>query len=322
MARFAARRILQSVAIVFIVASLTFVLLRIAPGDPARAQFRDVAVSQVVIDEYLRSWGLDRPIHIQYFRYLGNLVRGDFGLSFSLHRPTWEIIREALPNTLALGVAALGISFAIGMVLGTAQGANPNSRMDNSLTVATLAVFSMPIFWLGLMLMLVFGQGLGWFPVGGEASPASGGLPLFARVFDRLWHLVLPALTLGLGGTAVVARFHRAEMAEAFGENFIRTARAKGLTEKSVMLNHALRNALLPAITMFGLSLPVLFSGSVLVEYVFAWHGMGLAALEAVGRRDYNVVTGITVIGATLVVIGNIVADVLYRVADPRTSAP
>ena len=314
------RRLLQSVAIVFLVATLTFVLLRMAPGDPVSAQFRDITVSQEVIDEYRRSWGLDRSMPVQYVQFIGNLIRGDFGQSFSLQRPAWDIIREALPNTVVLALAALGISFATGMVLGTAQGANPNSRMDHTLTVITLAVFSMPIFWLGLMLMLVFGQWMGWFPIGGEVSPAYRGLPLVGQLTDRLRHLVLPALTLGLGGAAVVARFHRAAMAEAFAENFIRTARAKGLSEETIVLKHALRNALLPAITMFGLSLPVLFSGSVLVEYVFAWHGMGLAAFEAVGRRDYNVVTAITMIGATLVVTGNVVADLLYRLADPRTA--
>ena len=320
MVPFVVRRLLQSAAIVFLVATLTFVLLRMAPGDPVTAQFRDIAVSQEVIDEYRRSWGLDRSMPVQYVQFLGNLIRGDFGQSFSLHRPAWDVIREALPNTVVLALAALGISFATGMVLGTAQGANPNSRMDHTLTVITLAVFSIPIFWLGLMLMLVFGQWMGWFPIGGEVSPVYRGLPLVGQLADRLRHLVLPALTLGLGGAAVVARFHRAAMAEAFAENFIRTARAKGLSEQTVVLKHALRNALLPAITMFGLSLPVLFSGSVLVEYVFAWHGMGLAAFEAVGRRDYNVVTAITMIGATLVVTGNVVADLLYRLADPRTA--
>jgi peptide/nickel transport system permease protein len=316
--KFVVLRLLQSAAIVFLVATLTFVLLRMAPGDPVTAQFRDVTVSQEVIDEYRRSWGLDRSMPVQYVQFIGNLIRGDFGQSFSLQRPAWDVIREALPNTVVLALAALGISFATGMVLGTAQGANPNTRMDNALTVITLAVFSMPIFWLGLMFMLVFGQWMGWFPIGGEVSPAYRGLPLVGQLADRLRHLVLPALTLGLGGAAVVARYHRAEMAEAFTENFIRTARAKGLSEDTVILKHALRNALLPAITMFGLSLPVLFSGSVLVEYVFSWHGMGLAAFEAVGRRDYNVVTAITMIGAALVVTGSVVADLLTRLADPR----
>ena len=321
MTRFLVRRILHSVAIVFIVATITFLLVHIAPGDPATAQFRDRPVSPEIVAQYRRDWGLDRPLYQQYLSYLSNIARGNLGQSFSLNRPVSEVVRQALPNTVFLAVAALGISFAVGMVIGTAQGATPNSRFDHTLTAATLAVFSMPIFWFGLMMMLVFGQWLGWFPVSGATSPIYSALPFLGRVADRLHHLVLPALTLGLGGSAVVARFHRAEIAEAFAQDFIRTARAKGLSERDVVLRHALRNALLPAITMFGLSLPVLFSGAVLVEHVFAWHGMGLAAFDAVARRDYNVVTAIALFGAIMVVIGNVVADLAYRRVDPRTRA-
>jgi len=320
-ARFLARRLLHAVVIVFIVVTLTFLLVHLAPGDPATAQFRDVAVSAELVRQYRRDWGLDRPLAEQYVRYLGNVARGDLGPSFSLRRPVREVIRAALPNTVFLGMAALGLSFAVGIVIGTAQGASPGSRLDHTLTAVTLAVFSMPIFWFGLMLMLVFGQWLGWFPVSGATSALSAHLSFLGRAIDRFHHLVLPALTLGLGGAAVVARFHRAEIAEAFSQHFIRTARAKGLGERRVVAHHALRTALLPAITMFGLSLPVLVSGSVLVEYVFGWQGMGLAALDAVGRRDYNVVTAITLFGAAMVVAGNLLADLAYRAVDPRTRA-
>ncbi len=321
MIRFLARRIVHSVVIVFIVVTATFLLIHLAPGDQATAQFRDRPVSPEVIEQYRRNWGLDRPLYQQYAFYLSNIVRGDLGQSFSLRRPVREVIGQALPNTVFLAIAALGISFAVGMIIGTAQGATPNTRFDHTLTAVTLAVFSMPIFWFGLVLMLVFGQWLGWFPVSGTTSAVYSALPFLGRVGDRLHHLVLPALTLGLGGAAVVARFHRAEIAEAFSQNFVRTARAKGLSERDVVVHHALRNALLPAITLFGLSLPILFSGAVLVEQVFAWHGMGLAAYEAVGRRDYNVVTAIAMFGAIMVVVGNVVADLAYRAADPRTRA-
>jgi len=320
-ARFLARRLLHAVVIVFIVVTFTFLLIHLAPGDPATAQFRDQQVSPEVIAEYQRQWGLDRPLVEQYFRYLGNVVRGDLGHSFSRRGPVSDVIRDALPNTLFLGIAALGISFAVGIVIGTAQGATPRSRFDHTLTSITLAGFSMPIFWFALMMMLVFGQWLGWFPVSGATSAVTSHLPFLGRVADRFHHLVLPALTLGLGGAAVVARFHRAEIAEAFSQNFIRTARAKGLTERHVVFRHALRTALLPVITMFGLSLPVLISGSVLIEYVFGWEGMGLAAYNAVGLRDYNVVTAVALFGAVMVVAGNFVADLAYRAVDPRTRA-
>ncbi len=319
MARFLAQRIAHAAVVVFVVVTLSFALLHLAPGDPVRAQFRDRNVSPQVLEQYRRAWGLDQPLPQQYLRYLTNLARGDLGPSFALRRPVAQVIRESLPNTLLLAVTALGISFIVGMAVGTVQGSLPGSRLDHALTVATLALFAMPIFWLGLMLILVFGQWLGWFPIATPTSSVYSALPLAGRVLDRLHHLVLPALTLGLGGVAVVARFHRAEITEAFAEHFIRTARAKGVGERTVVLRHALRNALLPAITMFGLSLPVLFSGSVLVEHVFAWQGMGRAAIDAVASRDYNVVTGIAMVSAIMVVAGNIVADLLYRWADPRT---
>ena len=309
----------HAAVIIFVVATLSFFLLHLAPGDPASAQFRDRAVSPQVVEQYRHAWGLDQSLPQQYVRYLANLIRGDLGPSFALRRPVWQVIRESLPNTLLLAGAALGITFVAGMAVGTVQGSRPGSSLDHVLTFATLALFAMPIFWLGLMLILVFGQWLGWFPIATPASSVYSALPFLGRVFDRLYHLVLPALTLGLGGAAVVARFHRAEIAQAFAEHFIRTARAKGVEERAVVLHHALRNAMLPAITMFGLSLPVLFSGSVLVEHVFAWRGMGTAALDAVASRDYNVVTGIALVGAVIVVGGNVVSDLLYRWADPRT---
>lgn len=319
MTRFVVRRVVESVAIVFIVATTTFVLLHIAPGDPVSAQYGDRPIAPEIIARYRADWGLDRPLPVQYVRYLGRLARGDLGHSFSLQRPVRDVIGGALPNTLILSIAALAVSFAVGIAVGTVQGARPRSRVDNALSASTLMIFSVPIFWLGLMLLLVFGQILGWFPIGTNASPFSGSLPFWSRVADRLHHLVLPAVTLGLGGAAVIARFHRAEMTEAFAEAFIRTARAKGLPERRVVTRHALRNALLPAITIFGLSLPVLVSGAVLVETVFAWPGMGRAAVDAVARRDYNVVTGIAILGATFVILGNAVADLLYRWLDPRT---
>ena len=320
MGSFLVRRLVQAVAIVFFAATATFFLFHIAPGDPVSAQFGERLVSPQVVAQYRTAWGLDQPLRVQYTRYLAHLARGDLGRSFSLQRPVAEIIRDRLPNTMLLAVAALAISFVVGMTLGTIQGARTDSGLDHALTVVTLALFSTPVFWLGLVLLLVFGQALGWFPIGAAVSPVYSALPWFGKLVDRLHHLVLPALTLGLGGAAVVARFHRAEVAEAIAEAFVRTARANGISERTVLFRHALRNALLPAITLFGLSLPIVFSGAVLVEQVFGWPGMGLAAFEAVGRRDYNVVTGIALLGSVFVVAGNLLSDVLYRMADPRSA--
>ncbi len=247
-------------------------------------------------------------------------MRGDFGYSFSLNRPALDVIREVIPNTLILALAALVVDFSIGITVGTVQGARPHSRVDDTLTVVTVILFSMPVFWFGLMLIMVFAGQLHWFPAGGAVSPAAySTLSLFGKIADRLTHLILPAITLGLISAAGTARYHRGAMLDTITQDFIRTARAKGLSERAVMLRHALRHAILPAVTLFGLSLPVLLSGAVLVEAVFGWNGMGRLSVDSIFRRDYHVVTGAAILAAVMVVGGNLLADILYRVVDPRT---
>jgi peptide/nickel transport system permease protein len=227
---------------------------------------------------------------------------------------------ERVPNTLLLAAAGLVIMFALGIATGAVQGSRPASRTDDALSLVTLALYAMPVFWLGLMLLLVFGETLGWLPVGGTHDAVlHSNMGALGRIADRLRHLVLPALTLGLVGAAVTARYQRAAMLEVATQDFLRTARAKGLTERVVLVRHALRNALLPAITLFGLAFPLLLSGAVLVEKVFAWPGLGQLAVDAIHRRDYAVVTGAAIITAVMVVLGNVIADVLYRLVDPRT---
>ncbi len=315
-----ARRIAQAAAIVFLVATATFVLLQLAPGDPFSPQEESSRVPPSVIEQHRRNFGLDQPIHVQYWRYLSNLVRGDFGYSFSLNRPALDVIREVIPNTLILALAALVVDFSIGIAIGTVQGARPHSRVDDTLTVVTVILFSIPVFWFGLMLIMVFAGQLHWLPAGGAVSPAAySALPFFGKIADRLTHLILPAITLGLISAAGTARYHRGAMLDTITQDFIRTARAKGLSERAVMLRHALRHAILPAVTLFGLSLPVLLSGAVLVEAVFGWNGMGRLSVDSIFRRDYHVVTGAAILAAVMVVAGNLLADILYRVVDPRT---
>ncbi|MFQ6047708.1 MAG: ABC transporter permease [Gemmatimonadales bacterium] len=320
MARFLAARVIQSAAIVFLVASLTFVLLKLAPGDPIRAGQEAAIVPREVRDQLRRNFGLDRPIHVQYVRYVANLARGDFGYSFAEHRPAARAIGDRIPNTLALGAAALAVTFLCGIAIGALQGMRSASRTDYALSVATLTLYSVPVFWLGVMLLAIFGEALQWLPVGGAVDPvAYPHLSLAGRLWDRATHLVLPALTLGLVGAAGTARYQRAALLEVIGQDFVRTARAKGLAERVVLLRHALRNALLPTITLFGLSVPIILSGTVLVETVFAWPGLGKLAVDSIGRRDYAVVTGAAIIASAMVVLGNLLADLLYRLADPRT---
>jgi peptide/nickel transport system permease protein len=319
-ARFVAVRIAQAAAIVFLVATLTFVLIHLAPGSPFMAGGEGLVVPPEIVEQQERNFGLDQPLPVQYLRYLSNVVRGDFGYSFAAHRPVREAFLERVPNTLLLAGAALIVMFLVGTLVGALQSARPASKTDDVLSLVTLGLYSTPVFWLGLMLLLVFGESLQWFPVGGtHDAVVYPYLTALGKVGNRLHHLVLPAVALGLVGAAVTARYQRAAMLEVIRQDFMRTAKAKGLTERIVLFRHALRNALLPTVTLFGLAFPVLLSGAVLVESVFAWPGLGRLAVDAVHQRDYAVVTGAAIVTAVMVVLGSLLADLLYRVVDPRT---
>jgi peptide/nickel transport system permease protein len=260
---------------------------------------------------------------VQYARYVSQLARGNLGLSFTLHRPVADALAEAIPNTLLLAGAALLLDFLLGLALGVYQALRVHRLPDIVLGNATLFIYSFPTFWLGLILVLVFGEQLRWFPVAGMTDPV-----LCPRVdslrcaIDLLWHLTLPACTLGLVGAAGTARFQRAAMLEIAEQDYIRTARAKGASAWRVVLRHQLRNALLSFITRFGLALPFLLTGAVLIETIFAWPGMGRLATDAILRRDYSVVTAAALLASTLVVLGNLIADALVAVADPRLRVP
>ncbi len=305
-------------AIVFAVLTLTFIAIHLAPGTPFLPR-GDRPMDSVVVARLRQRFGLDRPLPVQYLRYLTALGRGDLGESFSQHRPVALVLEDAIPNTLVLGGTALLIDFLTGLAIGVFQAARARRRSDAALTAVTLFFYSLPIFWLGLVLLLVFGERLHWFPVGGIVDPLHDSLPPFARAWDRVRHLALPALTLGLVGAAGTARFQRAAMLEALGQDFVRTARAKGLTERAVLLGHALRNALLPYFTLLGLALPFVLTGAVLVESVFAWPGMGKLAADAIASRDYPVVAAAPLVASTIVVAGSVLADLLIAAADPRT---
>lgn len=320
MTRYVMGRLAQGAVVVFVVVTLTFVLIHAAPGDPLTSLANEPNVRPEVVEQMRRNLGLDRPLHVQYVRYLGSMLRGDLGVSLTQHRSVAAAIRDAIPNTILLALAALLIDFGIGVSAGALQGARPRSRRDRTLTAVTITLYSIPVFWLGMVLLFLFGEQLSWFPVAGVTDPVTypfrSGL---GKVADRLHHLVLPALTLGLAGAGYTARQQRATMIEAIGQDFVRTARAKGLRERLVVGRHALRNALLPTIALAGLAFPALLSGTVLVETVFSWPGLGRLAADAIGRRDYPIVTGAALVAAVLVVLGNLAADVATRIADPRT---
>ena len=313
------RRVVLALVTTAAAVALTFALVHLAPGEPFVAGAEERFVPPETVARLRERFGLDRPLGAQFVRYVANVARGDLGESFTRRRPVAAVLGEALPNTLLLGGVALLLSFALGLGLGIAQATRSGSWADAALGTLALALASVPAFWLGLMLLLVFGEWLHWLPVAGMTDVVAGPAPGLAhRVLDVARHLVLPALTLALVNAAAVARFHRAAMLEALGADFVRAARARGLGEARILLAHAFRAALAPAITLAGLSVPALLTGAVLVESVFGWPGMGRVAYEAIFARDYNVITGVAVVTGVLVALGNLLADLGVAAADPR----
>ena len=319
MATLLLRRLAQGVVIVWLVASLTFLLLHVAPGDPVSATLTNPLTPQAVRDYWIHRLGLDLPLQQQYWHYLVSVASGGFGFSFPHHRPVSAVLADALPNTLLLMGVAILLAFSVGIAMGVVQARRKGKPIDWGLSIGSLFFYSMPDFWLALMMLLFFAYWLRIFPASGMFDPVMYGfMSPWARATDRLWHLVLPAGTLALLVTAAVARYQRSALLEVVHQDFTRTARAKGLSERSVVWRHALRNALLPVITLFGLALPALLGGSVFVESVFSWPGMGTLTVNAIASRDYHLLTAVVIVTSTLVVLGNLVADLLYAWVDPR----
>jgi peptide/nickel transport system permease protein len=253
------------------------------------------------------------------------MLTGDFGFSFSQSRPVLDVLWDFLPNTLILSASALVVAFVLGVLIGTVQAVRQYSKADSALSVVLLFFYSMPSFWLALMLILTFSlfarnvwEWPIWFPASGMVSTDHDFLSWGGQLRDRFMHLVLPTLSLALVLTAGIARYMRGSMLEVIRQDYVRTARAKGLSERVVVFKHALRNALIPVITLVGLYIPVLFSGTVFIESVFAWPGMGRAIYDAILQRDYPLVMAGSFFFALMVVVANLIADVLYAVIDPR----
>lgn len=322
MLRYIARRLGQAAVIVAIVAAITFALIHLAPGDPFSAILENPNVSEKVRATLRAQYGLDRPLAEQFFRYVNALAHGELGWSFSHDRPVREVLSSALPNTLLLMSVALVGSFTLGILIALFQVARKGTAIDRTLSAITLFFFSMPDFWLGILALLAFTYWLPIFPVGGAVDPVMHEfLSLGGRIMDRLRHLALPALTLTVLASATVARFQRAALLDVLPADYVRTARLKGLTERQVLRRHVLRNALLPIITLIGLSFPALLTGAFFIEKIFAWPGMGYAVVTAIGARDYPLVVGGVIIGSILVTLGSLLADLLYAWADPRLRA-
>jgi peptide/nickel transport system permease protein len=322
--RYVVRRLLGAIPLVVGIATIVFFAVNLAPGDPT-ARFLSPGMSQAVIDQMRTNFGLDQPLPVRYVKWLGAMLTGDFGYSFSHSRPVLDVMRNFLPNTLVLSAASLFVAFVLGILIGTVQAVRQHSKLDSGLSVVLLFFYSMPSFWLALMLILtlsLFARNVWewpiWFPASAMTSTDYEFLSLGGRIQDRLMHLVLPTLSLALVLTAGIARYMRGSMLEVIRQDYVRTARAKGLSERSVVFKHALRNALIPIITLVGLYIPVLFSGTVFIESVFAWPGMGRTIYDAILQRDYPLVMAGSFFFAVMVVVANLIADVLYAVVDPR----
>ncbi|MEO7040441.1 MAG: ABC transporter permease [Gemmatimonadaceae bacterium] len=320
MRRLLARRLLQGLAVVWIVGTLTFTLLHLAPGDAF--SYHDRHIPAEVIARWRHIYCLDRPLVAQYGCYLRSMASGNLGYSISQQRPVLDILIDYVPRTLELMLVSLFFIFVIGIRLGVLEARHRGRPADWGSRAIALFFYSMPDFWLALMLMLVFAYWIPVFPISGIEDVING--PSFngwQRIVDHIRHLVLPVVSLVLLTCAAVARFQRAAMLDVMRMEFVVTARAKGASEDSISTHHVLRNALLPIITLAGLTLPSLLSGAVLVELVFSWPGMGYITATAIGNRDYAIVMASVLATSVLVVVGNIAADLLYALADPRVRA-
>ena len=312
MLAFVVRRLVWGVFLVFGVVCITFFAVEAAPGNPF-AHLESPKMTKADLERIRVKWGYDKSVGHRFNLYVKNLVlEGDLGTSIAENRQVSDMLADAIPNTLQLTIAALILDFAIGILIGVVSALRQYSKLDHACTLGSLFVYSMPSFWLALMLALVFAVNLKWLPRSGIHDAGVTG------VLDYLEHLILPAFALGVAAAASTARFQRSALLEVIRQDYIRTARAKGLTERRVVWKHAMRNALLPTITLFGLYLPFLFSGAIIIEKIFGWPGMGSLALEAIMRRDVPVVTAVTIVAASMVVLGSLIADILYAVVDPR----
>ncbi|MDR7487080.1 MAG: ABC transporter permease [Armatimonadota bacterium] len=300
--RYIVKRLLLAFPVVFGVAFVVFAMVRVLPGDPAQIIAGEAATREFV-EAVRRDLGLDRPLLVQFATFTASLLRGDLGRSVRSRAPVTDELWARIPNTVTLTVAGLAVAVTVGVSAGILSAVRPYSLIDTLVMVAALIGLSMPVFWSGLMMILVFAVWLGWLPAVGTGTPL---------------HLVLPAVTLGLATAAIIARMTRSSMLEVLRSDYVRTARAKGLAERVVVNRHAFRNALIPVITVVGLQMGGLLSGAVLTESVFAWPGIGRLLVEGILARDYPVVQGAVLLVALAFVLVNLLVDLLYAVVDPR----
>ncbi|WP_077214378.1 ABC transporter permease [Bacillus dakarensis] len=316
MYKYIIRRILVFIPMLFILTVLVFALILAAPGDPFTGKM-DPNVDREVYEKQREALGLNDPVHVQYWNWLKGAVRGDFGDSLIYKgRSVSELIAERLSNTVYLGIFTIFITIIVAIPIGIYSARHPYSLLDYGATAFGFFGLAVPNFFFGLVAIYVFSIQLGWLPAQGSVSkPGLEGLELF---FNKLQHLILPGITLGLAGTATYMRYMRSEVLDVLGSDYIRTARAKGMTEPVILYKHTLRNALIPIITLLGLEIGILLSGAVITEAVFQYPGIGTLFISSIGNRDYPVIMTINLMLGLFVLVGNLLADIFYSIVDPR----
>jgi peptide/nickel transport system permease protein len=330
---FVARRLLLLAPMLLGITLLSFLLSQAVPADPVTANLGEQAAADPeIVAAFRREWGLDRSLPEQYGVYVWNLLRGNFGISISTRQPVLLDLRQRFPATIELAVVAMSLSILIGIPVGILSAARRDSALDQLTRVASLVGVSMPIFWLGLVALLIFYAWLGWAPAPGRLGATVTPPPLVTgfllvdallagrapAALDALHHLVLPAVVLSTYNLGVLARLMRGSTLDVLGEDYVRTARAKGLDESAVTLRHAARNALIPVVTVIGLGFGRLLSGAVVIESVFAWPGLGLYAFRSATSLDFPAIMGVGIVIATVYLVANLVVDVAYALIDPR----
>ncbi len=318
MSKYIFRRLLQSIPLLLVISILTFAIIEIAPGDATQIYINpERGADPEYIEQVRSSLGLDQPVYVRYFSWLGKTLSGDLGYSLRTRRPVSLEVGERLPNTLLLGASALFLSFVIAVPIGVISALKHDTIIDYILSTVALVGISIPIFWVALLLIQVFAINLNWFPASGMESVRESYTGIRAWV-DVLHHMFLPLIVLSLAQIAAWSRYQRSAMLDVLDRDYIRTAYGKGLSNRRVLSVHALRNALIPMITLVGISVPTIVTGAYITETIFSWPGIGRLGVNAVSGRDYPVIMAVTLMSALLIIFGNLFADIAYAWADPR----
>ncbi len=317
-ARYILSRFAKAIVVLLGIVVLNFCLIHAAPGDPAAVMAGEAgAADEIFLQQLREKFGLDQPFHVQLWNYVSGILQFDLGYSYRQEAPVLDLILDRLPATLLLTGSAFFISIGLGILAGAMAAVRVGSWADTAITTLALLFYATPLFWVALMGILLFSVQLGWLPAFGMET-VGGGYTGFARWLDIAHHLILPALTLGLFFTAIYTRMARASMLETSGEDFVKTARAKGLTEGKITRRHVMRNAMLPVVTLAGLQAGQIVGGAVLTETVFAWPGIGRLMFDALLQRDYNLLLGVFLISSAMVLLFNLITDLIYLIVDPR----